>query len=132
MNRRSGSSQVTGLRSRVKLVIAALATALLAVLTFAGPTLADPPSMFTRDAPPHRHFILRPNGDRVPVGPDICANPENQLAFNEFHYNIHHSEIPQPGGAPNLEVPTLGPQDGAPGLHNGGRGARLVAMAGCP
>jgi hypothetical protein len=109
----------------VKLVIAALATALLAVLTFAGPTLADPPSMFTRDAPLHRHFIVQPDGTRVPVGPQICDNPELQQAFNQFHFNIHHSVVPGFG-----RITTLGPQDGAPGLDNN-RGGELLALPGC-
>jgi hypothetical protein len=125
MTRRSGGSEVTGMRSRATIatVIAALATALLAVLTFAGPTLADPPD--TLISPPnHRHFIVTPDG-LVPVGPQICGNPEMQQAFNEFHYNIHHSVVPGIG-----DVPTLGPQDGAPGLHNG-RGAEVIGVPGC-
>jgi hypothetical protein len=57
-----------------------------------GPSSADPPRMLTPDAPPHRHFIVSPNGNEVMVGrPNICEHPELQQAFNEFHYNIHHS-----------------------------------------
>jgi hypothetical protein len=47
-------------------------------------------------------------GGLVPVGPQICGNPKMQQAFNEFHYNIHHSVVPGIG-----DIPTLGPQDGA-------------------
>ena len=129
MTHRSIASDVTGLRSRATIAtLAALAAALIAALTFAGPTLADPRGMLVPDAPVHRHFI-KVGGALVPVGPQICDNPQLQHAFNEFHYNIHHSVIPVPNDDP-LFVPTLGPQDGAPGLHNQ-RGAELVAMRGC-
>jgi hypothetical protein len=46
-------------------------------------------------------------------------------AFNEFHYNIHHSGDPVHGN-----VATLGPQDGASGLHNGS-GAEVIGVPGC-
>lgn len=126
MIRRSIGSEVTGMRSRAMIatLLAALAAAILAVLTFAGPTLADPPGMLP-DAPWHRHFIRSPDGTLIPVGPQICDNPELQQAFNEFHYNIHHSVLPGSG-----HVTTLGPQDGARGLHDG-RGAELIPMPGC-
>jgi hypothetical protein len=110
-------------RATAATILVALAAALLAVLTFAGPTLADPPT--TLISPPnHRHFIVTPEG-LVPVGPQICGNPEMQQAFNQFHYNIHHSVVPGIG-----DVPTLGPQDGAPGLHND-RGAEVIGVPGC-
>ena len=126
MIRRSVGSEVPGMRSRATTatVLAALVTALVAAIAFAGPTLADPPD--TLISPPnHRHFIETPDGTRIPVGPQICGHPEMQQAFNEFHYNIHHSGDPVHGN-----VPTLGPQDGAPGLHDG-RGADLIAVPGC-
>lgn len=100
-------------------VPAAIATAAITVLGFAGTSLADPPGTLT-DPPNHRHFIETAKGKFVPVGPRICGNPEMQQAFNAFHYNVHHS-----GG-----VPTLGPQAGAPGLHNS-RGAEVVGLPGC-
>jgi hypothetical protein len=101
--------------------VAALITGIL--LTSAGSTLADPPD--TLISPPnHRHFIVTPDG-LVPVGPQICGHPERQQAFNAFHYNVHHSEVPGIG-----DIPTLGPQDGAPGLHNG-VGAEVVGVRGC-
>lgn len=93
-------------------ILAAVATALLAVLMLAGPASADPPGTLV-DAPAHRHFVETANG-LVAVGPQICENPELQEAFNQFHYNIHHSALPGMG-----HIATLGPQDGAPGLHNG-------------
>jgi hypothetical protein len=98
-------------------------SASVALLTFAGAGLADPPD--TLISPPnHRHFIVTNDG-LVPVGPQICGNPEMQQAFNAFHYNVHHSEVPGIG-----DIPTLGPQDGAPGLHNG-RGAEVIGVRGC-
>ena len=113
------------MKSRSRLAgLAALATAAIAMLAFAGTSLADPPD--TLISPPnHRHFIVTPDGGRVPVGPQICGNPEMQQAFNAFHYNVHHSEVPGIG-----DIPTLGPQDGAPGLHNG-RGAEVIGVGGC-
>jgi hypothetical protein len=79
--------------------------------------------MFT-NPPNHRHFLVTPDG-LVPVGPQICQDPSLQQAFNEFHYNIHHSQVPGIG-----DIPTLGPQGGAPGLHNG-QGAEVIGVAGC-
>ena len=99
-------------------------TASVAMFAFAGPGFADPPGMLV-SPPNHRHFLVKPDGSRVPVGPQICGHPEMQQAFNEFHYNIHHSGDPVHG-----VVDTLGPQDGAPGLHNG-QGADLIAVPGC-
>jgi len=82
---------------------------------------ADPPDMLTPTQPPvHRHYIVLQDGTQIAVGPDICANEDLRLAFNEFHFNIHHS---------NGE--TLGPQDGAPGLHDG-EGVELIGLPGCP
>src|SRR3546814_5779517 len=56
MTRRSIASDVTGMRSRATIAtfLAALAIALLAVLTLAGPTLADPPDTLI-NPPNHRH-----------------------------------------------------------------------------
>jgi len=102
----------------------ALAAATILVALGASSALADPPGTLV-NPPNHRHFIEAPNGTLIPVGPQICGHPELQQAFNEFHYNIHHSGDPVHG-----VVDTLGPQDGAPGLHNG-RGADLIAIPGC-
>lgn len=101
-----------------------LAAALVIALVPAGAALADPPDTLI-DAPNHRHFIVTPNGDFVQIGPDICTNPDLQEAFNEFHFNIHHSLLPGIG-----HIDTLGPQDGAPGLHDG-QGADMTALRGC-
>lgn len=113
-------------------LVALLVSAPVALFTIVGVALADPPSMLI-NPPNHRHFLVKPDGTRVPVGPQICGNPEMQLAFNQFHYNIHHSEFPNlpPGSQPPvIEVSTLGPQDGAPGLHNG-HGGELIGVGGC-
>jgi hypothetical protein len=117
--------QAAGMRGRlIATLLIAVAMAIVAAFALAAPTRADPPASLP-DAPLHRHFVRAADGTLVPVGPQICDNPELQQAFNEFHYNIHHSVLP--GSGP---VVTLGPQDGAPGLHNQ-RGADLVAMPGC-
>jgi hypothetical protein len=104
---------------RYLLLITAVAS--IALFAFAGSSLADPSDPFTTPVPPHRHFVLTPTGERVPVGPQVCEHPELQAAFTQFHHNVHHSFVP-----PNIVVHTLGPQNGAPGLHNGA-GAELVA-----
>src|SRR5688572_12396471 len=101
-----------------------LAAASIIALVPAGASLADPPDTLT-DAPDHRHFLVTPNEDLVPIGPDICANSNLQQAFNQFHYNIHHSFLPGTG-----EIDTLGPQDGAPGLHDD-LGGDMTARPGC-
>ena len=101
-----------------------LAAASVIALVPAGATLADPPGTLI-DAPDHRHFLVTPNGDLVRIGPDICADPNLQQAFNEFHFNVHHSALPGSG-----HIDTLGPQDGAPGLHDD-VAADMTAIPGC-
>jgi hypothetical protein len=101
-----------------------LSTALLAstmALVPAGVVLADPG---LPNARAHQHFIVTPNGNQVRVGPDLCADPDLQEAFNQFHFNVHHSEI-RVNGQP-VPIETLGPQHGAPGLHND-QGAEMEA-----
>jgi hypothetical protein len=54
-------------------------------LGISGGALAQaPPPIF-----PHQHFLLLPDGSQLPVGPDICANPESAQGFYGFHQNIH-------------------------------------------
>ena len=110
------------MKTRSKLAVLVV-SASIALFVFSGAGLADPPSLLI-NPPNHRHFIVTPNG-LVPVGPQICQDPSLQQAFNEFHYNVHHSEVPGIG-----DIPTLGPQDGAPGLHNG-IGAEVIGVGGC-
>jgi hypothetical protein len=95
--------------------------AAIALFAFAGPGSADPSALFVPQVPPHRHFIETATGELVPVGPQVCEHPELMPAFEQFHFNVHHSFIPGFG-----TVHTLGPQNGAPGLHDG-QGAEIVA-----
>jgi hypothetical protein len=74
------------------------------LFAFAGTGLADPNLV---DVPKHRHFVETATGELVAVGPQVCENPNVQQAFNQFPYNIHHTNLP-----------SLGPQNGAPALHN--------------
>jgi hypothetical protein len=108
-----------------KLVMATTFTTLVgasfALFAFTGAGLADPSGLYVADVPPHRHFIQTATGERVPVGPQVCENSALMPAFEQFHHNVHHSFVP-----PSTTVHTLGPQDGAPGLHNG-KGANIVA-----
>lgn len=69
--------------------------------------------------PRHRHFVQTPAG-LVQVGPRLCDDSSLQQAFNQFHVNVHHST-----SSPTTPIETLGPQHGAPGLHNN-NGAELV------
>ncbi|HSV38428.1 MAG TPA: hypothetical protein VLI04_06675 [Nocardioidaceae bacterium] len=110
------------MNTRFKLVHLVVVTP-IAILGLAGVALADPPSELI-SPPNHRHFIVTPHGP-VPVGPQICQDPNLQQAFNEYHYNVHHSEVPGLG-----DILTLGPQDGAPGLHNE-VGAEVIGVRGC-
>ncbi len=95
-----------------------LATASVIALVPAGASLADPG---LNNVARHQHYLVTPDGDMVPIGPDFCNNPDLQRAFNQFHYNVHHS------GTQTTPIPTLGPQDGAPGLHDD-LAADLIAL----
>ena len=110
---------------RKLVVLTTLVIAPIALLAFVGAGLADPPDMLFDPVPAHRHFVATSTGQMVPVGPQICENPNLQQAFNQFHHNVHHSFIPGVG-----VIHTLGPQDGAPGLHNG-QGGEIRALPGC-
>jgi hypothetical protein len=108
---------------RYPLIVCAIVA--IALFAFVRSGAADPPDLLLT-VPPHQHFILTPTGEMVAVGPQICDNPDLQQAFNEFHFNVHHSQIPGIG-----VIHTLGPQNGAPGLSNA-LGAELVVVRGCP
>jgi hypothetical protein len=69
---------------------------------------------------PHRHFLATPSGTLVQVGPRLCDDPKFQNGFNQFHINVHASAT-----SPTTPIDTLGPQHGAPGVHNL-NGAELV------
>ena len=89
-----------------------LAWATATAVLVAAPTLAlaDPN---LPNIPAHRHFVQTPAGKLVQIGPRLCDNPSLQHAFNEFHINVHNSAT-----SPTTPIDTLGPQHGAPGLHN--------------
>jgi hypothetical protein len=96
------------------LVLSIIAVASFGILALAGPGFADPS---VPNIQPHQHFVVTAEGQWIPIGPQVCpagSSPQLQQAFNEFHVNIHHSENP-----PGTPIETNGPQDGAPGLHNG-------------
>jgi hypothetical protein len=99
------------------LKVLALAIATAVVLGGATVALADPD---VPNIPAHRHFVQTASGKLVQVGPRLCDDPSLQQAFNQFHVNVHHST-----SSPTTPIDTLGPQHGAPGLHNNG-GAELV------
>jgi hypothetical protein len=92
------------MRTLIVLTIAA------AVLIGATVAVADPnvPNIAA-----HRHFLATPSGKLVQVGPRLCDDARVQDGFNQFHINIHASAT-----SPTTPIDTLGPQHGAPGLHN--------------
>jgi hypothetical protein len=94
----------------MKYVLFICAVASIALFAFAGSSVADPN---LADVPAHRHFVQTASGKLVQVGPRVCDDSSLQDAFNQFHYNVHHSF-----SSPTTSVLTLGPQEGAPGLHN--------------
>lgn len=98
------------------IVALAITTAVL-VGGLASVALADPnvPNIAA-----HRHFLATPSGKLVQVGPRLCDDARVQNGFNQFHINIHVSAT-----SPTTPIDTLGPQHGAPGLHNV-NGAELV------
>jgi len=99
---------------------------LVAAIGFlAGPGSADPNLV---DVPAHRHWQGDPENG-VEIGPRLCDNPNLQKAFNQFHFNIHHSFIPPAAGGEG-QYDTNGPQDGAPGLING-HGGEIEFTPGC-
>ena len=96
------------------LIVLTIATGVL--VAGAAVAVADPN---VPNISPHRHFLQTPAG-LVQVGPRLCDDPSRQQAFNQFHINVHSSAT-----SPTTPIDTLGPQHGAPGLHNI-NGAELV------
>ena len=72
---------------------------MMAVSLVAGAIFLGTSAGALADAPPpvlpHQHFLVLPDGTVLPVGPDICANPQAAQGFYGFHQNIHT-------GTPNL------------------------------
>jgi hypothetical protein len=62
-----------------------LLVAAASFLGTSGGALADPPSPIF----PHQHFIVKPDGTVLAVGPDICTNPALSQGFFGFHQNVH-------------------------------------------
>ena len=96
------------------LLLSFVLVASFGLLALAGPGFSD---SSVPNIAPHQHFLVNADGTWVSIGPQVCpagSSPELQKAFNQFHVNIHHSENP-----PGTSIDTNGPQDGAPGLHNG-------------
>ena len=75
-----------------------------------GAAFADVPDPVS----PHQHFLVLPDGTQLPVGPDICANPDAAQGFYGFHQNIHM-------GTPNLFA-----------FQQGDNPVGFTAIRGCP
>ena len=92
---------------RILVLLAIVGAVLIAIpaLAFADPNVPNIPA--------HRHFVQTPSGKLVQVGPRLCDDASLQHAFNQFHINVHSSAT-----SPTTPIDTLGPQHGAPGLHN--------------
>ena len=95
------------MRKRLYTGLIGIPVLLVAAIGFlAGPGSADPN---LPNVPAHRHWQGDPaNG--VQIGPRLCDNPKLQKAFNQFHFNIHHSFIPPAAGGQG-QYDTNGPQD---------------------
>jgi hypothetical protein len=66
---------------RIVFVLVAAAS----LLGTSGAAMADrPPPIFS-----HQHFIVKPDGTTLPVGPDICTNAQASQGFFGFHHNVH-------------------------------------------
>lgn len=111
----------------MRYLLAICTVASIALFALAGTGIADPSNLFIADVPPHRHFIQNDSGKLVPVGPQVCERPELMPAFEQFHHNVHHSLVPGFG-----TVHTLGPQDGAPGLHPSKAAGATLTVRLCP
>ncbi len=72
------------MRRLLMLVVVALVMAAMMAAS-ALPLLADP----APPVGPHQHYLTTGNGETVRVGPNVCANPEAQQGFNNFHHNVH-------------------------------------------
>jgi hypothetical protein len=67
------------------------AKSLCAVMAASALALVGVPAATAGQAPPiapHRHFLITPSGT-MPVGPQVCEDPDLQSAFNQFHAAVH-------------------------------------------
>jgi hypothetical protein len=69
----------------VRRIMLIVAVVLAMTLMMAVSALSVP----TDDVPPHQHYLITNDGQVVRVGPNVCANPNVQQGFNNFHYNVH-------------------------------------------
>lgn len=69
--------------SKVGLVLAVSTLAAVPMVTTQAATAGQAPFV-----QPHRHFLVTPQG-QIPVGPQVCGNPQLQAAFNQFHAAVH-------------------------------------------
>jgi hypothetical protein len=98
------------LASMIMGILGAALLVLPGIILAGGPTVPSDPPM----PPLHRHYLVLADGSTRAVGPDLCENqndPAIELAFYNFHYNVHAT-------------------GGAPGLHNG-EGAEIKGHPGC-
>ena len=71
-------------------VLLLVTVAAMMVSTLGANALPASADRFAGDIPPHRHFIDTPGSDgTLTVGPDVCANPQTQEGFDQFHLNLH-------------------------------------------
>lgn len=71
------------MKIRIAAVAALAATACTA--TVAGASQPTP------TVPPHQHYIVTAEGDRVPVGPNACEDGMS-VQFDNFHTKIHRGQ----------------------------------------
>ena len=69
--------------SKVRLALAVVAVSVFSLATAQAATAGTAPPVG-----PHRHFLVTPQGT-IPVGPQVCENPNLQSAFNQFHAAVH-------------------------------------------
>ena len=72
------------MKNVVRLVVAVLVS-MGAFAMAPGADARDPRPPVT----PHKHLLELPGGAQVAVGPDVCANPSLQTAFENYHYAVH-------------------------------------------
>jgi hypothetical protein len=69
---------------------------MLVLLLASGLAMVGPVPAGADHIAPHQHFVVTPDGTRIPVGPDACLFGRSG-AFDQFHFNVHF-------GTPNLEA----------------------------
>ncbi|HSP26967.1 MAG TPA: hypothetical protein VLN74_00370 [Ilumatobacteraceae bacterium] len=72
-----------------------LVSALLCGVAAAGVTAG---SLAADGVPIHDHFLVKSNGDRIQIGPRVCANHDLHGAFHNFHEHVHTGSPTGKGG----------------------------------